>query len=158
VAVIASAEQELPPLRSEVIVARDLHANVGPLGGLSAGLNALSDVADAVYVTSCDSPFLHAGFIRAVISSLGTADMAIPRDRDYHHPLAAVYRTSLAPTVERLLSEGIRRPVALLESATVVEVDVAQLRQCDPDLQSLQNMNTPHDYQEALLAAGFPNP
>ena len=121
-------------------------------------MNALSDVADAVYVTSCDSPFLHAEFIRAVISSLGTADMAIPRDRDYHHPLAAVYRTSLAPTVERLLSEGIRRPVALLESATVVEVDVAQLRQCDPDLQSLQNMNTPHDYQEALLAAGFPNP
>ncbi|MFP6769281.1 MAG: NTP transferase domain-containing protein, partial [Planctomycetaceae bacterium] len=68
VAVIASAEQELPPLQSEVIIARDLHANAGPLGGLSAGLNALSDVADAVYVTSCDSPFLHAEFIRAVIS------------------------------------------------------------------------------------------
>ncbi|MDP7274935.1 MAG: molybdenum cofactor guanylyltransferase [Planctomycetaceae bacterium] len=158
VAVIASAGQELPALQPEVIIARDLYANAGPLAGLSAGLNALSHAVDAVYVTSCDSPFLHADFVRAVISSLGTADMAIPRDRDHHHPLAAVYRTSLAPTVDRLLSEGIRRPVALLESVTVVEVDVAHLRPSDPDLRSLQNMNTPNDYQDALRAAGLLNP
>lgn len=158
IVVISSVGQELPPLASEIIVAHDTHPNAGPLGGLSAGLNALSGEVDAVYATSCDAPFLQPAFVQAMVSSLGTADLAIPKDGDYHHPLAAVYRTSLASTIDDLLSAGVRRPVALLECATVVEVDVECLRDSDPGLESLRNLNTPDDYQKALSDAGFLNP
>ena len=74
---------------------RDAIEGQGPLAGLAAGLAALSGRADAAYVSSCDVPLLKVAFIRAMIDALGTHEMAVPREDEYHHPLAAVYRTIL---------------------------------------------------------------
>jgi len=98
---------------------------------------------------------LTAGFVAHVVAALGEYDVAIPRDGKYHHPLAAVYATRLATAARELVAAGRRRPVFLIEHSRAREIDVAEIRQVDPELQSLININTPADYAVALRDAGF---
>lgn len=155
IVVVAAPDQELPPLPASTIITRDEEEGLGPLGGLAPGLAAISQFADAAYVSSCDVPLLMPVFVRKMIELLGAHDMAIPRDGKYHHPLAAVYRCSLEPRVRSLLAEGRLRPFFLMEECDARVVDVSELREVDLDLQSLRNLNTEDDYQQALRDAGF---
>ena len=153
--VVAAAGQELPPLPPKTIVARDEVESQGPLAGLVAGLAALSGRADAAYVSSCDVPLLKAAFVRAMIEALGTHDMAIPLEREFYHPLAAVYRTTLEPRARRLLAAGRLRTQFLVQECDARVVEASDLRSADPALDSLRNINTPEEYEAALRAAGI---
>jgi molybdenum cofactor guanylyltransferase len=155
VVVVAAPGQELPELPVGTLVTRDEILDQGPLGGLAAGMAALRGRADAVYASSCDVPLLKAEFVRAMLEALGTHELAIPRDGEFHHPLAAVYRTSLEVRVGRLISEGRLRPLFLVQESDARLVDVSELRAVDSTLNSLRNTNTPEEFREALLAAGL---
>ena len=48
-------------------------------------------------------------------------------------------------------------PVVVVAAANH-EIDVESLREVDPELSSFRNLNTPADYQQALLDAGFTPP
>jgi molybdopterin-guanine dinucleotide biosynthesis protein A len=156
VVVVAAVGQDLPELPSGVRITRDEEPDLGPLGGLAVGLASLRSEADAVYASSCDVPLLQPAFIRRMIDELGTHEVAIPRDGDYYHPLAAVYRTELADRVKELVAARRLRPVFLLDCADTRIVDVASLREVDPRLDSLHNTNRPEDYHAALTVAGLP--
>lgn len=155
IVVVAAKDQELPPLPVNVRIARDEQESLGPLAGLAAGIQTLRDEIEAVYASSCDVPLLRPEFVREVIRPLNDYDLAIPRDGQFHHPLAAVYRTTLEPAIRKLLASGQLRPFYLLSLARAIEIDVSDLRIADPELQSLRNTNTPEDYAAALQLAGF---
>ena len=155
IVVVAAPGQEVPELPRGVRAARDEQESLGPLAGLAVGLGALRPEFEAAYVSSCDVPLLRPDFVRRMIELLGEDDIAIPRDGKYHHPLAAVYRTRLEDDVRELLAAGRMRPVFLLERCRVREVDVETLREVDPKLDSLRNLNEPKDYEAALRDAGF---
>src|SRR5437764_5768651 len=53
VVVVAAPDQEVPPLPSGVLVVRDPQRGRGPLQGLAAGLEALTGLAGAAYLSSC---------------------------------------------------------------------------------------------------------
>jgi molybdopterin-guanine dinucleotide biosynthesis protein A len=150
VVVVASREQELPDLPAEVEIAWDEHDALGPLAGLAAGLKALRGRVEAVYASSCDVPLLEPAFIRTMLAELQDADLAIPRDEQFYHPLAAVYRVSLEEPIRALISTGRLRFSLLVELSRTQIVDVQDLRRVDPELRSLRNINTPEDYAEAL--------
>lgn len=80
--------------------------------------------------------------------------IVVPRDGKYHHPLAAVYRTSVLPAIEELLAADRLRPVFLFGKCSTFEVPVDEFRDVDPELHSLMNCNRPEDYEAALAAAG----
>jgi molybdopterin-guanine dinucleotide biosynthesis protein A len=155
IVVVAAPEQVLPVLPAAVIVARDEHKERGPLEGLAAGLRNLSGRADAAYATACDVPLLAPAFVLRMFELLAEHDIAVPRDGEHHHPLAAVYRTSVLTHVQRLLSADRLRPRFLFDEVNTREVSVEELRSVDPELATLQNLNHPADYQAALSAAGF---
>jgi len=155
VVVVAASDQDLPPLPADVLVACDDEPDLGPLAGLAVGLAVLRPHVEAAYASSCDVPLLRPAFVRRLTEALGTHDLAIPRDGDYHHPLAAVYRTALADRVRTLVAERRLRPVFLLEGADTNVVPVDSLRDVDPDLDSLRNTNRPEEYQAALAIAGL---
>lgn len=155
VAVVAAPRQGLPPLPAGVIVARDRRGGRGPLEGLAAGLRAVGEQADAVYATSCDVPLLQIAFVDQLFALLGDHQIVVPKDGRFHHPLAAVYRTSVLPRVEQLLDEDRLRPVFLFESVATLRVPIKQLRNVDPALSSLRNLNEPRDYLRALSDAGL---
>ena len=155
IVVVAAPEQNLPIIPVSVRVARDEQRDRGPLEGLAAGLRMLQTDADCVYATSCDVPLLVPLFVQKLFDLLGDHEIAVPRDGQHHHPLAAVYRTSVLGTVEALLSHDQLRPRFLFDRVNTREVAVEELQDVDPQLQTLENLNRREDYLAALGQAGF---
>jgi molybdopterin-guanine dinucleotide biosynthesis protein A len=158
IVVVAAPNQDLPLLASSVVLARDEREGSGPLEGLRAGLRAMQGRADAVYATSCDVPLLVPAFVRRMFELLDRRpeiDIIVPRDGQFHHPLAAVYRTHVLPEIEQLLTAQRLRPFFLLEKCRTLEVPVDELRAVDPALATLVNCNRPEDYFAALATAGI---
>lgn len=158
VVVVSAPGQQLPELPAETLVAHDDLENPGPLGGIAAGMQALGDRADAAYCTSCDVPLLQPAFIRQIMGQLEEADLVMPREGKFHHPLAAVYRLKLEAEIRSLLAAGQMRPVFLLERCQARIIPVDDLRQSDPELDSLRNTNTPEEYADTLRRAGYAAP
>jgi molybdopterin-guanine dinucleotide biosynthesis protein A len=155
IVVVAAAQQALPELPKEVVIVRDRREFRGPLEGIYGGLNALQDQADAAYATACDVPLLVPAFIERLSTLLGEHDVVVPVEGHYHHPLAAIYRTRVVPEIKQLLNAQQLRPVFLYERVATQRVPVELLRDVDPNLLTLRNINTPEEYAEVLRQAGL---
>jgi len=153
IVVVAAPEQEVPTLPEGIQIVRDEERGRGPLEGLAAGLAALEGRVEAAYASSCDVPFLRPAFVKRMIELLGSAQICVPRVGNYHHPLAAVYRVEVLPIVRQLLKENRLRPVFLFETGATRVVEGAELIDVDPTFESLRNLNTPQDYEQALRDA-----
>ena len=158
IVVVAAPGQLLPELPTGVTIAHDLRQERGPLEGLAAGFRALSGRADAAYATSCDVPLLVPRFVERMFDLLGDHDIAVPRDGEHHHPLAAVYRLTVLAHIQKLLDADRLRPRFLFDELNTREVPVDELRSVDPELSTLENLNYPQDYLTALATAGFAEP
>lgn len=159
IVVVTADGQSLPDLPDDLLLASDKHPDRGPLEALYAGLQEIEADVDAVYATSCDVPLLVPAVVSYLVEQLGEHDIAVPHDQRYHHPLSAVYRTSVIPHIEALLAADRLRPFFLFDTASTREVPVDELRGLDPSLDTLANLNRPEDYLAALDRAGFePDP
>ncbi len=155
IVVVGAERQPLPGLPDRVTLARDARPDRGPLEGLAAGLRALADRVDVVYATGCDVPLLVPAFVEQMFQHLRDKDIAVPKDGEFYHPLAAVYRVSVLESIERLLDADRLRPFFLFQEVPTREVPVDELRAVDPKLLSLANCNKIDDYRNALKQAGF---
>jgi len=163
VVVVRARGQELPELPAGVELVDDPREGKGPVQGLAAGLGALAGRADLAFVSSTDLPFLHPAFVRRVLRAVHEgADVGLPIARGYPQPLAAAYKTSLAPVAERLVKEERLRPAFLFEQCQVSRLDEAALKDdpvlaaLDPDLASVVNVNEPEEYRTARSEPGPP--
>jgi molybdopterin-guanine dinucleotide biosynthesis protein A len=161
VIVVRARGQELPELPKDVDVIDDPREGKGPVQGIAAGLAAVKDQADVAFVSSTDMPFLHPAFVRRVLRAVDEgADVGLPVARGYPQPLAAAYRTALAPVAEKLVQEERLRPAFLFEQCAVSRLDEAALLEdtllaaLDPDLDSVVNVNEPDDYAKARSQPG----
>lgn len=156
VVVVRAPGQQLPEVGPSVEVVDDPAEGLGPLQGLAAGLAAVAGHADVAFVCSTDLPFLHPAFVRRVLAAVDEqADVVLPRARGYPQPLAAAYRTALAPLVDKLVAAERLRPAFLFEETQVTRLDDAALlaepvlAALDPQLDSVCNINEPADYETA---------
>jgi molybdenum cofactor guanylyltransferase len=156
VVVVRAPGQELPALPDSVEVVEDAREGRGPLQGLAAGLRAVADHAEVAFASSTDAPLLHPAFVRRVVGALtDDVDVVLPRAGGYPHPLAAAYRTTLLPVVERLLAADRLRPAFLFDECRVLRLDEdalladPALAAADPALDSVLNVNEPADYEAA---------
>jgi molybdopterin-guanine dinucleotide biosynthesis protein A len=155
VVVVAGPDQELPELPPYIQVVRDEQELLGPLNGLATGLRALEGRAEVAYLTSCDVPFLSSEFVQRVLDRLEENAICLPEVGRFKHPLAAVYRLSVLPKVEKLLQMNRLRPVFLTELLPTRVLTEADFKGADPELKSLRNVNTPDEYEAALIEAGY---
>jgi molybdopterin-guanine dinucleotide biosynthesis protein A len=156
VVVVAAPGQELPELPAGVAVVEDPVEGLGPMQGLAAGLAAVQDRAGAAFVCSTDLPFLHPAYVRRVLRALADdVDVVLPVARGFRQPLAAAYQTRLAGLIAQLLAEGNQRPGMIFKHCAVTQLDDAALladaavSKFDPELASVENVNTPEDYAAA---------
>lgn len=161
--IVAAEEQPLPPLpdfpEGKLEIARDRRPGRGPLEGLITGLAKLRSLHPEithVYATSCDVPLLRRQWPLALLERIGDSQVAVPYDDQFHHPLAAVYRTDVLPALEQLSDHDELRPRRLFDVVRTVRVHVNELRSIDPELDTLKNLNTPDDYLAALRRQGLP--
>ncbi len=158
IVVVKAAGQEIPTLPLPVLFSEDRHPDRGPLEGLAAGLRALPEGVLGAYVTGCDVPLLVPDFVRRMFALLGEDTAAVPVSEGYLHPLAAVYRTGIVDVVDELLASQRLRPTFLFDCVATRRVEAAELRDVDPRLDTLRNLNSPADYLAALTEAGFTAP
>ena len=158
VVVVRAAGQQLPALPAGVEVAQDAREARGPLQGIAAGIAAVADRAEAVFVCGVDAPLLHPALIAAVIAALAAdeqIDVALPVAHGFPHPLAAAYRSSVARHLRDLLEQDLLGTRPLLERCRVRRLDEASLladpavAEHDPQLHSLLNLNEPAAYAAA---------
>jgi molybdopterin-guanine dinucleotide biosynthesis protein A len=109
---------------------------------------AVRHAGGPAFVCGCDMPFLCAALVRYMGDLARSADVVIPRVRDYE-PLHAVYTPACLEPITRVLASGGRNADLLRDVRTRV-VDSDELRRFDPDLRSLVNLNTPDEYAAAL--------
>jgi molybdopterin-guanine dinucleotide biosynthesis protein A len=157
VVVVRAAGQGLPALPEEVEIADDPVEDRGPLVGMAAGLAAIGDRADVVFVAGVDAPLLHPAFVAHVVRSLRPGDdVALPRAGGFDHHLAAAYRarTLSAALAEQIESDRLKAS-ELVARLRAVELDAAALladalvAALDPELDSLLNLNDAGAYDAA---------
>jgi molybdenum cofactor guanylyltransferase len=156
VIVVAAPAQDLPELPADVSIVRDEIEGRGPLQGLATGLMALEGQVEAVYLSSCDVPFLHAAFVKRMISYISELTpparqvIAVPYVGNRFHPLAAAYKSSILPHIQQLLADDKLRPMFLFDLLPTRVIEPHELEDVDPEFASLRNLNTPEEYEAAL--------
>ncbi len=145
--VVAAPEQELPDLPA--LLVRDAVAYQGPVSGIYHGLKA--STREVCFVTSCDAPFLNHALIAHLLSKIPDYDVVVPFLQDRFQPLHAVYRTSVAPLLRDQLARGELRPIFLYDKVRTRKIDKDEIRRFDPEGLSFVNMNSPEDYEAALV-------
>lgn len=158
VVVIASPDDSLPVLSSDVLIEHDRNPDRGPLEGLAVGLSSIQGVAHAAMVVACDVPLLRSDLVRRLANLLDKHDAVVPRVEGRPHPLVAVYRTRVLETVERHLAAGSLSLRELLAEIDVRYVESAELQEVDPHLESLRNINRPQQYRDFVQQFGFEVP
>jgi molybdopterin-guanine dinucleotide biosynthesis protein A len=153
--VVAAPNQSLPELPPEAMVVHDLIEFRGPLQGLATGLSAIGDRFDAVYATACDVPLLAPAFVERMFQSLEGYEIAVPFDGEHHHSLAAVYRPRVLAKIEPLVAAERLSLRFLFDEVPTREVSASKLRDVDPELDTLKNLNRYEDYVAALTSAGL---
>jgi molybdenum cofactor guanylyltransferase len=141
VVVVRAPGQRLPALPAGVRVVEDAREGKGPLQGLLAGLEAVD--GELAFAASTDMPFLHPRFVAAVCAAARDADAAVPHVGGFRQPLAAAYRTALAPLVAELVDADRMKPAFLFERCDTRWLDDL------PHPESVRNLNTREDYEAA---------
>jgi molybdopterin-guanine dinucleotide biosynthesis protein A len=135
-----------------VAVVTDVLRDAGPLAGLHAGLRAAP--TERVVAVAVDAPLLRPELVRRMLAEAGDADAALPRRADGRwEPLPGVYHRRCLPAIESAVAAGRLRLTGLPDRLTVRAVAESVLREHDPGLLSLINVNTPADrraVQEAV--------
>jgi len=142
VVVVRAPRQELPELPGGVRVVEDEREGQGPLQGLLAGLRAVD--ADVAFVSSVDLPLLHPRFVAAVCRAVDGADAAVPHLAGHRQPLAAAYRSALAPLVAELVEADRMKPAFLFERCETRWLEEL------PHPESVRNLNARAEYEAAL--------
>lgn len=171
IVVVAAEDQDVGSLDSNklqctVSIARDQLEFAGPLAGIGVGLEAVQKLSQAsaldefaaAYITSCDVPFLNPGFVETLFEQLENDDIVVPFDDKHLHPISAVYRPSVANHIRELLEKGERRPRTLFDILPTRRIPTTSLRDVDPGLLTLLNLNSPTEYKAALEQANLPIP
>ena len=121
----------------------------GPLGGLATGLREVEDWALTV---AGDMPLVSSACCRYLIGSSDVdCDAVVPVLDGQAQPMHAVYNRRCLPSVERALAAGRRRMDSFWEEVRVRTVGAEELRAFDPDLHSFTNVNTPTEWEKALV-------
>ncbi len=95
----------------------DLIPDLGPIGGIHAAL--VHSDKPALFAVACDMPFLNADFIRYMTGFADDYDVVIPGDGDKLEPLHALYSSACRMEVRRVIEEGSKRIVSILENRNV---------------------------------------
>lgn len=104
--IIVSNSPEKFTYHTGVIIISDLIENAGPLGGLHAALKIAT--GDAVFLVSCDMPFIHHEIIERQILEFEKSGrkVLIPRHGEFMEPMHAVVSAGISPELGEYLAHS----------------------------------------------------
>jgi molybdopterin-guanine dinucleotide biosynthesis protein A len=117
----------------------DQYKNIGPLGGLHAGLVA-SD-SEHNFVVACDMPLIAPDLVKHLIGINGY-DAVVPAINGFPEPLLALYSKVCLTALEEMIRENSYKISRLYDKVNTKFVPENELRNYDRDLLSFSNINT----------------
>lgn len=105
---------------------RDLHRNIGPMGGLHAGLRASK--TEHNFVLSCDMPLVDSALIQKILQNSDGFQAVVPVVNGNSFPLCAYYHQSVLVVIEQLISEKWFKLKNMLMQLNVKEIDITDER------------------------------
>jgi molybdopterin-guanine dinucleotide biosynthesis protein A len=143
---VAIAPGAAPMLDStRVRFVEDAVGGAGPLAGIVAAASAAP-----MLVVAGDLPDLQAAVVDLLIAAYDdTVDAVVPRVRGLPEPLLAVYGPAAVEVARARLATGRRKAAAVFEdpSLRIRWIEEAALRAVDPQLRSLDDIDTPDDLE-----------
>lgn len=140
-----------------VVWVEDEHQDKGPLAGIEAGLRALEPVCQFGFVIGCDVPVLKPRLAQELLRLATHHDCraVTPVDGERIFGMTAVYRTDSWAVAGALIDQGNLRVSLLTDQLSARKVELADLREFDPDLVSFVNINQPEAYRDFLISQGY---
>ncbi len=134
----ANEPGKYPFLQARIVP--DRARGMGPLMGILSCLAASGH--DLNFLTGCDIPDMHAGFIMQMLREAEGYDIVMPLSADNRpEPLFAVYRKSVIPHAEAVLARGGRRIAELFDCVKTRFVSL-------PQTGWYKNLNTMEEYRQ----------
>ena len=147
IVVVAAPEQVLPELPVDSVdIVRDRQTGRGPMEGLAVGLARANHAA---LVTTCDAPLITAAFVKRLLefADWESFDAVVPIDSVRRYPLSAIYGPAALSVIESRVQSGKLKVIDMLDEIRTRFVDASELRNADPELLSLLNINSPDEYE-----------
>ena len=152
--VLVVGPSSLQALVPRVPILPDVHAGLGPLGGLETALEA--GASSHVFVVACDMPFVSpalVSYLTRLAEQSPDVDVVVLRTTQGREYLHAVYAATCLPVIRQQLGAGAGAVGALFDRLRVRDVDAAESLPFDPHGLSAFNANTPEDWERALAIA-----
>jgi len=143
---VSQVRKSFPVAQPVSVIPDTLSGHLGPLAGLSAGIEALQ--TDYIFMCPCDSPHLQAQLVLDLWHSCRTndADIAVAHDGERLQPVFCVVNRRIKDSLDRFLASGNRKIDQWFEEHAVNHVSAKQY------LHSFVNINTEDDRARAELA------
>ena len=154
VIIVTNRPENLPlaQLPDNIEIITDEVAYQGPLGGLATALKVARH--QWALTVAADMPWISEAVVRLLWGRRSGADIVVPVGELGPEPLLALYRVAAAgPVAQSVLASGRRRLAALFPDLRVCEVALSELREFDPQLATLFNINTQTDLDVARAFA-----
>ena len=147
--------------RFQIVV--DQRVDSGPLEGIRGGLDAAGKTSRWAFVTSCDVPLICPEVLHVLQNSLQELESpdieaAMPASEDRIYGMTAIYRCSVVSKVAAMVNRKQLRVSDLMTELNAKRISVEKIREVDPDLNSIKNLNSPEQYLEFLRRRGFDCP
>jgi len=146
--ILINANQNLDRYRAlgHPVFADTVGGFAGPLAGLHAGITHAAH--DLVVTVPCDSPFLPLDLVDRLHAALVArgAQLAVARTFDQPHPVFALARRDVLPSLSAFLEGGGRKIDAWYAALAVVEVAF------DDEADAFRNINTADELAAAAKA------
>ncbi len=156
IVVVRAPHQSLPPLVSErrVVEVADPVEGEGPLFGMMVGLDAAA--APLAIVVGVDMPFLQPALLELLARRLREVRPAgsrwvLPIADRRPQPLCSAFTTDSVDAIRAHLEAGDRAPMAVAADLRMVRLQPDEWREADPDGLSFIDVDTPEDFDAALL-------
>ena len=137
-----------------VLWAPDRHHEKGPLSGIEAGLKILEPACRFALVIGCDVPVLKPALAKEMlrVAIQNDSRAVTPVDRGRVFGVTAVYRTDSWNVAAELIDQNSLRVTRLAEKLDSRRIELSDLRQFDPKLESFLNINDPEAYRNFLIS------
>lgn len=153
--VVTAKERTFAQLTShpKVKIVSDILPGKGSLGGIYTGLVRSNLFYNLV--VAADMPFLNVPLLRNMIKMADGFDCVLPRVDGLFEPLHAIYSKNCIQPIEKILNQGKKVIIELLNYVKVREVEAAEVERFDPQYRSFFNINTREELDLARnIAAG----
>ena len=154
VRVVASAGR-YPDFEAKLV--SDRWPGQGPLGGIITALvESAGSGSEWSLILSCDMPFLTAEWLGYLCrrAQRSPAQVVVPASEHGWEPLCACWRTAGVSRLEEAFDGGVRKVTEAMQRLAVEVLDESDWKRFDSAERLFWNMNTYHDYQEALRVWG----